>query len=133
MRHNLAPDELFDRYFLQSVVQHATYLLDAEGSGFYFWDTNRRRATLIAKHNLDVIPWDNALPQRTVLAQKVIMETFPSHSCQSRLLYMKTPGAYWWLRTGRRAALSPTEMWPRFSPWLILQRPLPARPSVWPG
>ena len=78
MRHNSTPDELFDRYFLQSVVQHAAYLLDAEGSGFYFWDTNRRRATLIAKHNLDVIPWDNALPQRTVLAQKAIMETFPS-------------------------------------------------------
>ncbi len=78
MRDNLAPDELFDRYFLQSVVQHATYLLDTDGSGFYFWDTHRQRATLIAKHNLDTIPWDNALLRRTVIAQKAIMETFPS-------------------------------------------------------
>lgn len=78
MRQNSAPDELFDRYFLQNVVQHATYLLDVEGSGFYFWDMQHRRATLIVKHNLDVIPWDNTLPQKTVLAQKAIMETFPS-------------------------------------------------------
>jgi signal transduction histidine kinase len=78
MRHNLAPDEIFDLYFLQSVVQHATYLLNVEGSCFYFWDAVVQQATLMAKYNLPSIPWEDSLPGRTILSQKALIETFPS-------------------------------------------------------
>ena len=78
MRHNLAPNEIFDPYFLQSVVQHSTYLLNVEGSCFYFWDSIVRQATLMAKYNLPSIPWDESLPRRTIGSQKALIETFPS-------------------------------------------------------
>ena len=78
MRHNLTPNEIFDPYFLQSVVQHATYLLKVDGSGFYSWDSTRCQATLMAKHNLPSIPWDDTLPGRTIGSQKALVETFPS-------------------------------------------------------
>ncbi len=78
MRHNLAPNEIFDLYFLQSVVQHATYLLNVEGSCFYSWDAMVQQATLIAKYNLPTIPWDDSLPERTIRSQKALVETFPS-------------------------------------------------------
>jgi len=78
MRPNLAPNEIFDPSFLQSVVQHSTYLLNAEGSCFYFWDSMVRQATLMAKYNLPSIPWDESLPRRTIGSQKALIETFPS-------------------------------------------------------
>ena len=78
MRHNLAPNEIFDPYFLQSVVQHSTYLLNVEGSCFYFWDSIVRQATMMAKYNLPSIPWDESLPRRTIGSQKALIETFPS-------------------------------------------------------
>jgi GAF domain-containing protein len=78
MRHNLAPNEIFDPYFLQSVVRHATYLLDVDGSSFYFWDSGLCRPELMAKYNIETIPWDETLPSRTVCSQKAIVETFPS-------------------------------------------------------
>ena len=78
MRHNLAPNEIFDPYFLQNVVQHSTYLLNVEGSCFYFWDSIVRQATLMAKYNLPSIPWDESLPRRTIGSQKALIETFPS-------------------------------------------------------
>ena len=78
MRPNLAPNEIFDPSFLQSVVQHSTYLLNVEGSCFYFWDSIVRQATLMAKYNLPSIPWDESLPRRTIGSQKALIETFPS-------------------------------------------------------
>ncbi|MBW1696094.1 MAG: GAF domain-containing protein [Deltaproteobacteria bacterium] len=78
MRHNFEPNEIFDPYFLQSVVQHATYLLKADGSGFYSWHADMRQPTLLAKYNLTYIPWDDALPQRVIRSQSVVVETFPS-------------------------------------------------------
>jgi len=78
MRHNLSPDEIFDPYFLQSIVQHATYLLRADGSAFYFWDAAGRQATLLAKHNLTEVPWDAAIPARTIDSQRPLIETLPS-------------------------------------------------------
>ena len=78
MRHHPEPNEIFDPYFLQSVVQHATYLLKADGSGFYHWDTLRRQATLLAKYNLNYVPWDDTLPSRVIGSQRALVETFPS-------------------------------------------------------
>jgi len=78
MRPNLAPNEIFDPSFLQSVVQHSTYLLNVEGSCFYFWDSIVRQATLMTKYNLPSIPWDESLPRRTIGSQKALIETFPS-------------------------------------------------------
>jgi len=77
MRHDFTPAEIFDPYFLQSVVQHATYLLDTDGCGFYFWDAIKRKASLIAKHNLTYIPWDDAIPNRVIASDKKLVETFP--------------------------------------------------------
>jgi len=78
MRHNFSPNEIFDPYFLQSIVQHATYLLRADGSGFYFWDAERRQATLLAKHNLTYVPWDDTIPGRAIDSQRPLIEIFPS-------------------------------------------------------
>ena len=78
MRHNLAPNEIFDPFFLQNVVQHSTYLLNVDGSCFYFWDSIVQQATLLAKYNLSNIPWDESLPGRTIGSQKALIETFPS-------------------------------------------------------
>ena len=78
MRHNISPNEIFDPYFLQSIVQHATYLLRADGSGFYFWDAERRQATLLAKHNLTYVPWDDTVPSRAIDSQRPLIEIFPS-------------------------------------------------------
>lgn len=77
MRHNFLPNEIFDPYFLQSIVQHATYLLRADGSVFYFWDADRRQATLLAKYNLTDVPWDDTVPGRAIDSQKPLIETFP--------------------------------------------------------
>jgi signal transduction histidine kinase len=78
MRPNLAPNEIFDPYFLQSMVQHSTYLLNAGGSCFYFWDSIGQQATLMAKYNLPSIPWDDSLPRRTIGSRNALIETFPS-------------------------------------------------------
>ena len=77
MRHNFSPNEIFDPYFLQSIVQHATYLLRADGSGFYFWDAERRQATLLAEHNLTHVPWDDTVPGRAIDSKRPLIETFP--------------------------------------------------------
>jgi GAF domain-containing protein len=78
MQHNLAPNEIFDLYFLQSVVQHAGDLLKADGSCFYFWDAAAQKATLMAKFNICDIAWDESLPERTILSRKPLIEAFPS-------------------------------------------------------
>lgn len=78
MQHNLAPNEIFDQYFLQSVVQHAGDLLKADGSCFYFWDAAAQKATLMAEYNLADIPWDESLPERTILSHQPLIETLPS-------------------------------------------------------
>jgi len=77
MQHDLAPTEMFDPYFLQTVVQQATELLNVDGCGFYFWDPAQRQATLVAQNNLPDIPWDQKLPYRVITSQKTIVETRP--------------------------------------------------------
>jgi signal transduction histidine kinase len=77
MRQDFTPAEIFDPFFLQSVVQHVTYLLDADGCGFYFWDSIQDKASLIAEHNLTDIPWDDSIPKRVIGSDRTLIETFP--------------------------------------------------------
>jgi len=77
MRHHVLTDDIFDPYFLQSLIHHAAYLLNADGSAFYLWEPGPRRASLLASHNLSHIPWDDAIPERTIDNGKTLIETFP--------------------------------------------------------
>jgi signal transduction histidine kinase len=80
MRPNPTPNEIFDPCFLQSIVQHATHLLDCDGSGFYFWDSERGHAKVMAVHNLAGIPWDESLPGRVIESREVVSEKIPGRS-----------------------------------------------------
>jgi signal transduction histidine kinase len=77
MRDDVSPTEILDPFFIQTVVQHAAYLLEADGSAFYFWDEIQNQATLMAKHNLASIPWNDAIPRRVVDSHSNLIETFP--------------------------------------------------------
>jgi signal transduction histidine kinase len=77
MRQPVITDELFDPYFLQSLIHHAAYLLDADGSAFYLWESEARRASLLANHNLSHVRWDDTIPQRAVDSGRTLIETFP--------------------------------------------------------
>ena len=77
MRPYPALDEILDPYFLQNVVQQAIHLVDADGSGFYGWDPQRQRPTLLAVHNLADIPWDEAIVGRLIAASEPHRETLP--------------------------------------------------------
>ncbi len=77
MRDDVSPTEILDPFFIQTVVQHAAYLLEADGSAFYFWDEVQHQATLMAKHNLTSIPWNDAIPRRAMTSQAALIETFP--------------------------------------------------------
>jgi signal transduction histidine kinase len=77
VRPHPALDEILDPYFLQNVVQQAIHLVGADGSGFYGWDPQRQRPTLLAVHNLPDIPWDEGLVGRLTAAPAPHRETLP--------------------------------------------------------
>jgi signal transduction histidine kinase len=71
---NLDPD------FLQSVVRQASYQCRADGCGFYLWDPEKERMSLVATHNLQQIPWDERLPDRVIRSREAMRETCPDRS-----------------------------------------------------
>jgi signal transduction histidine kinase len=71
---NLDPD------FLQSVVRQASYQCRADGSGFYLWDSEKERISLVATHNLQQVPWDERLPGRVIRSREAMRETCPDRS-----------------------------------------------------
>jgi len=77
MQRQTTAADLFDPYFLQNLVHHAHHLLGADGCAFYLWDENHRKAKLLAESSLTFIPWDDAIPHRTIAAAKTLVETFP--------------------------------------------------------
>jgi signal transduction histidine kinase len=71
---NLDPD------FLQSVVRQASYQCRADGCGFYLWDSEKERISLVATHNLQQVPWDERLPGRVIRSREAMRETCPDRS-----------------------------------------------------
>jgi GAF domain-containing protein len=77
MRPKFSPNEIFDPYFVQGIVRHATELLRADGSGFYFWDAERRRAELLAKYSVSDVSWNDTIASRAIDSQRPLFENFP--------------------------------------------------------
>ena len=71
---------ILDPDFLQSVVRQASYQCRADGSGFYLWDSEKERISLVATHNLQHIPWDDELPGRVMSSRETMTEIFPDRS-----------------------------------------------------
>jgi signal transduction histidine kinase len=77
---NLDPD------FLQSVVRQASYQCRADGCGFYLWDSEKERISLVATHNLRQVPWDERLPGRVIRSREAMRET-----CSDRSVALAAP------------------------------------------
>ena len=69
------PAGMLDPDFLQGVVRQASYQCRAAGSGFYLWDPEQARISLVATHNLPQVPWDDGLPGRVIASREAMIET----------------------------------------------------------
>ena len=72
--------ETLDPDFLQSVVRQASYQCRADGSGFFLWNSEEGRMSLVATHNLQQIPWDDGLPDRMMSTRETKTEISPERS-----------------------------------------------------
>ncbi|MGD9241405.1 MAG: hypothetical protein PVG69_15345, partial [Desulfobacterales bacterium] len=75
MVKKLTPAATLDPDFLQGVVRQASYQCRADGSGFYLWDPEQERLSLVATHNLPRVPWDDGMPERVIAFGEAMTET----------------------------------------------------------
>lgn len=80
MANQFIPAGNLDPDFLQSVVRQASYQCRADGCGFYLWDSEKERISLVATHNLRQVPWDERLPGRVIRSREAMRETCPDRS-----------------------------------------------------
>lgn len=71
---------ILDPDFLQSVVRQASYQCRADGSGFFLWNSEKERISLVATHNLQQVPWDDGLPGRVMRSRETMTEILPERS-----------------------------------------------------
>ena len=76
MAKELTSSGILDPDFLQSVVRQASYQCRADGSGFYLWDSELERISLVATHNMQQMPWDEGLPERVISSREATIEAF---------------------------------------------------------
>lgn len=65
---------ILDPDFLQSVVRQASYQCRADGSCLYLWNSERKRMSLVATHNLQDVPWDDGLLDRVTSSRQTMAE-----------------------------------------------------------
>jgi signal transduction histidine kinase len=65
---------ILDPDFLQSVVRQASYQCRADGSCLYLWNSERKRMSLVATHNLQDVPWDDGLLDRVTNSRQTMTE-----------------------------------------------------------
>ncbi len=86
MANRLTPTATLDPDFLQSVVRQATYQCRADGSGFYLYDKDQGRMSLVASHNVKQIPWDDGLPDRVIADRQALFDV-----CEDRAVSLAVP------------------------------------------
>ena len=86
MANKLTPAGTLDPDFLQGVVRQASYQCRADGSGFYLWDPELERISLVATHNLQRVPWDDGLPERVIASGETMFE-----ACRDQAVSLAAP------------------------------------------
>ena len=86
MANQSTPTGILDPDFLQSVVRQASYQCRADGSCLYMWDSERKRMSLVATHNLQDVPWDGGLIGRVTNSRQTMAEI-----CTDRCVSLAAP------------------------------------------
>ena len=86
MANQSTPTGILDPDFLQSVVRQASYQCRADGSCLYMWDSERKRMSLVATHNLQDVPWGGGLIGRVTHSRQTMTEI-----CTDRCVSLAAP------------------------------------------